>query len=86
MDKKASPSVEQRNIEKTQLELNAVTLPAIQGIREVLIYRQQQEFLEQSDELNRKLCHVRPKNDMMPPSPCFWNLWAWSCPLPVFFS
>ena len=56
-------------ISKTQLELNAVTLPAIQGIREVLIYRQQQEFLEQSDELNRKLCQLRPKNDMMPPLP-----------------
>ena len=54
---------------RIQLELNSVTLPAIQGIREVLIYQQQEEFIEQSDELNRRLCQVRPKNDMMPPLP-----------------
>ena len=54
---------------RLQLELNSVTLPAIQGVREILIYRQQQEFLAQSDELNRRLCYVRPKSDMMPPLP-----------------
>jgi ABC-type multidrug transport system fused ATPase/permease subunit len=51
------------------VELNAVTLPAIQGVREVLIYRQQKEFLALSDALNRKLCHLRPQSDMMPPLP-----------------
>lgn len=58
-----------RETSKIQVELNAVTLPAIQGIREVLIYRQQKEFLALSDALNRKLCHLRPQSDMMPPLP-----------------
>lgn len=58
-----------KSISETQLQLNGVTLPALQGIREVLIYRQQEEFLALSDELNVKLCHLRPQNDMMPPLP-----------------
>lgn len=58
-----------RETSKIQMELNATTLPAIQGIREVLIYRQQEEFLGLSDALNRKLCHLRPQADMMPPLP-----------------
>ena len=58
-----------RETSKIQVELNSVTLPAIQGIREVLIYRQQKEFLALSDALNRKLCHLRPQSDMMPPLP-----------------
>ena len=58
-----------RETSKIQVELNTVTLPAIQGIREILIYRQQKEFLALSDALNRKLCHLRPQSDMMPPLP-----------------
>lgn len=56
-------------ISKIEVALNAVTLPAIQGVREVIIYRQQREFLALSDALNRKLCGLRPQNDMMPPLP-----------------
>ena len=52
-----------------QLGFNRITLLALQGIREILIYRQQQEFLDIVDDLNKKLCYLRPRFDMMPPLP-----------------
>ncbi len=52
-----------------QLEINNITLPALQGIREVLIYRQQAEFLRMSDDLMRKVKTLQPKFDILPPMP-----------------
>lgn len=56
-------------ISQAQLEIDRVTLPALQGIREVLIYRQQEEFLALSEKHLNILLRLRPKLNMMEPFP-----------------
>ncbi len=52
-----------------QLQLANATLPALQGIREVLIYGQQKEFLSINDNLMANVVHIRPRMDVIPPFP-----------------
>lgn len=56
-------------LSQLSVEMNRATLPALQGIREVLIYRQQPEFLHTVDAINTQVCRLKPHLDMMPPLP-----------------
>ncbi|MBO4301119.1 MAG: ABC transporter ATP-binding protein/permease [Desulfovibrio sp.] len=64
---------EVRNVSKrladTQIGFNHATLPALQGIREIIIYRQQPKFLALCDEIMDEFCHLRPRQIMLPPIP-----------------
>lgn len=51
------------------VRFNRVTLSSLQGIREILIYRQQQDFLKQNDAVMHEFCQLRPRMEMLPPLP-----------------
>ncbi len=52
-----------------QIQMASATLPALQGIREVLIYRQQEEFLHINSNIIQNIVRVRPRIDVLPPLP-----------------
>ncbi len=53
----------------TQIGFNHATLPALQGIREIIIYRQQPKFLALCDDIMDEFCRLRPRQSMLPPIP-----------------
>ncbi len=61
-------NVNQR-LAETQIGFNHATLPALQGIREIIIYRQQPKFLALCDDIMDEFCRLRPRQSMLPPIP-----------------
>jgi len=57
------------SLAKIDEQFNRTTLPALQGIREVIIYRQQSQFLALCDDLMNSRCRIQPRLDMLPPLP-----------------
>ena len=52
-----------------QIGFNRATLPALQGIREIIIYRQQPKFLALCDDIMDRFCRLRPWLNVLPPFP-----------------
>lgn len=58
-----------QRLAETSVEFNRTTLPALQGIREILIYRQQPKFLTLCDNIMETYCRLQPRLDIYPPLP-----------------
>lgn len=56
-------------IADTQIGFNRATLSALQGIREIIIYRQQPKFLALCDDIMDRFCRLRPWLNVLPPFP-----------------
>ena len=50
-------------------QFNSLALSALQGIREIIIYRQQQKFLSINDSIMEQFYQLRPRLEMLPPLP-----------------